>query len=129
MSKGIKIVIAIVVVGVLAAGAVWWMRNSDRNKATETPDKTATATITYTEEGFSPAEVTVTSGEAIKFVNDSDSEIDPASDPHPVHTKNRELNVGDLAPGEAKTITVTTKGTWGYHNHYKASAKGVITVN
>jgi hypothetical protein len=50
------------------------------------------------------------------------------SDPHPTHTDNPQLNQGDIAFGASKTFTLTTKGTWGFHNHHDATQHGTITV-
>lgn len=140
MNKTSKIILAVAAVMAVAAALVFLMAGSkvkepeiQKDKATtssETPAEQAevAATITYSSDGFSPASVTVGSGQSIKFVNDSDSVAEPSSDPHPTHTSNPELNVGDIQPGESGTITVVTKGTWGMHNHYNPSHKTTVTV-
>lgn len=148
MSNLAKLIIAIIVVGAIAGGALLLTNNKPKKETAsqpttsqnpeptqqstpsqeETSQKPATSTITYSSDGFSPATTTVSSGDSIKFVNNTSSTIDPSSDPHPVHTNNPELNVGDIEPGQDKTITVTTTGTWGYHNHYKSSDKATIIV-
>ena len=150
MNKTSKIILAVVVVIALAAALVVMSgskpdkskatSNSESTKATpETPaanDQTeqpaakeeVAATITYSNDGFSPSSVTVNSGDKIKFTNSSDSVAAPSSNPHPVHTDNPELNVGDIQPGDSRTITVATKGTWGMHNHYNPSQKVTVIV-
>lgn len=60
--------------------------------------------------------------------NDSSSALDFDSDPHPVHTDNPQLNAGPIEPGQSKTVTLTNKGTWGFHNHDAPSEHGTITV-
>ena len=47
---------------------------------------------------------------------------------NPTHTKDSELNVGNVPQGSSKTFTVTKKGTWSYHNHNNASDTGTIIV-
>lgn len=88
----------------------------------------ASAVILYSSNGFSPASVTVKSGETIAIKNESATSMQFNSDPHPTHTENPELNVGAVQAGETKMFTVTTKGTFGFHNHMNDSQKGTITV-
>jgi plastocyanin len=95
----------------------------------ETEDSDAVAaTITYGNSGFSPSSVTVKAGESIKVTNSSSSDLDFASDPHPVHTDEPELNAGSIAPGSSKTFKVSNKGTWGFHNHENENHEGTIIV-
>lgn len=84
--------------------------------------------VTYSDSGFSPATVTVKVGGAVEFKNDSASNIQVNSAAHPVHTQFPELNVGQIAPGESKSVTFTTAGTKKYHNHLNASQTGTIVV-
>ena len=106
--------------------------NSDSNRATEVPqassEEQAAAVITYTSSGFSPGSITVKSGDRVTVKNESSSTLDFASDPHPVHTENRELNIGEIRPGSTMTFTVTTKGTYGIHNHENSTHTGTIVV-
>ncbi len=86
------------------------------------------ATITYNDSGFTPATTTVKSGDAVKFTNASSSEIQVDSNPHPVHTDDTDLNVGAIEPGQSKTVTLTKKGSFGFHNHLDASNMANITI-
>ncbi len=95
---------------------------------TASDEETIAATITYGANGFSPATVTVKSGDTIRIVNASDSDLDFASNDHPVHTDNSELNVGVVAEDGSETFMVTRAGTWGYHNHENDSHTGTIVV-
>ncbi|HSX02248.1 MAG TPA: cupredoxin domain-containing protein [Candidatus Saccharimonadia bacterium] len=93
------------------------------------PSSQAVSTIKYNVSGgFSPSSVTIKSGQAITFTNDSADEIQVDSDPHPTHTDNPELNVGTIAAGQSQTIKLTTAGSWGYHNHLNPSDKGRVIV-
>jgi len=89
-------------------------------------------TISYTDDGFSPASVTVASGQAITWKNDSAETVQVGSNTHPTHTINQEITGGEftiaLAPGESKTVTVTKTGSWGYHDHLKPSLVGTVVV-
>lgn len=104
--------------------------SSDHANTTNTgsDDTPAAVTITYNGSSFSLSADTIKAGESIKVVNNSDKELSFDSDPHPVHTDNPELNVGDVAAGQSKTAKLTTKGRWGFHNHLNSSQHGNITV-
>ena len=84
--------------------------------------------ITYTDSGFSSAQVSVKAGDTVTFKNDSSSKVQVNSAPHPAHTQFPELNVGSIAAGESKTVTFTTAGTKKYHNHLNPSQNGTIVV-
>lgn len=149
-NKAGAIIGIIVIVIVAIAGIIWAQKgstpattNTDRDSSrpsqpsTTAEDKTATsptdtdqvaATISYTNSGFTPQQVTVKSGDTIRIKNDSDNALSFNSDDHPTHTKEAELNVGDVEPGQSKTFVVTKKGTWGYHNHENSNDTGSITV-
>ncbi len=126
--------ILIIAFAVLAvAGAAFMLTNkSDDKTATETPPSIASdasgAVITYTDNGFTPSSSTVSSGTTITIKNDSSSDLQFSSDDHPTHTKNQELNETTIGAGQTQTVTVTTKGTFGYHNHLNSSDSGTITV-
>jgi plastocyanin len=88
----------------------------------------AAVTITYTGSGFDKSSYTVKSGETVKIQNNSDSTLSLNSDDHPTHTKQSELNVGEVAPGQSKTFTIDTAGTWGFHDHFNSAHTSSITV-
>jgi plastocyanin len=134
--KTIWVVVAVVVViggaiGAYAmtqkdAGAPSNPSTSDSGK--KDSDKKIAATITYSDSGYSPSTITVKSGDTIAIKNTSSSEMQFDSDPHPVHTDDEELNAGPVAPGQTITFTVTTTGTYGYHNHLNPSDSGTIVI-
>lgn len=140
MSNTGKIIIAAVVVVIIAGGA-WILASTKNNNSapnteqdttqTESNDQKAAetaATITYGEAGFSPSTLTIKSGQAVKIVNETNQVIKFASDPHPSHTNNPELNSGDILPNGSTTITLTKKGEWGFHNHFDPAMQGTIKV-
>lgn len=103
---------------------------TEQPKTEDTTPKTEqeVTTLTYSNDGFSPDEITVGANETIKVVNQSNTTLDFSSDPHPTHTINPELNVGDIAPGESATFTISKSGTWGFHNHYAPNHHGNVIV-
>jgi len=129
-----------VVIGVVVIGVVAWLlmgskqdtaapSNTTGNTSTNTSNTSISGTITYTDNGFSPATLSVKSGDTIRVVNQSSTSLQLSSDPHPTHSDNPELNMSALEPGKDSTLKVTRTGTWGYHNHENASDTGKITVN
>src|SRR5688572_16665609 len=94
MKSTTKIIISLVAVVVIAAGAL--LLTEERPVTKNTTDSSGTGqdsvVITYDESGFSPASATIVSGGAVSFVNETDEEIKPSSNPHPDHTANPELN-------------------------------------
>lgn len=85
-------------------------------------------TITYTDSGFSPNPINVKVGEAVTFNNVSNNVVQVNSAPHPAHNLYPILNIGAINPGESKSITFTSAGTYKYHNHLNASQYGQIVV-
>ena len=138
MSNTNKIIIAIIAV-IVIAGGVWALTSTkdttapaatgnNNSSQSSSNDSEVAATITYGNDGFSPSTTTVKSDQKVKIVNQTNEVIEFASDPHPTHTINPELNTNDIAPNGSAVITVTKKGSWGYHNHYDPSKTGRLIV-
>ena len=145
--KGIMLIV-IVAVALLALVALFWGQYNSSNQSDETKapgvspskqqpsnteptsqqDYTKSVTIVYGENGFLKPTLEVDAGDTITVRNGSDSVLDFASDDHPTHQKQSELNIGEIAPGESKTFIMDTKGTWGYHNHENAAHTGILVV-
>jgi plastocyanin len=146
MNKSTKTIVGIIALVVIIGAAIIIFKPSKTNapsgkdnssnatnnssSAGTTTDNTAPAavTITYNGSSFSLSGTSIKSGESVKVINSSSKGLDFYSDPHPVHTDDPELNAGDIASGQSKTFKLTTKGTWGFHNHLNASQNGKITV-
>lgn len=147
-------VTVILVVVAIALAAIGWMvlgSNSDPEPASDTastqPAQTeevdqaapndsgddstlgATHTVTYTNDGFSPATLTINQGDTVKFVNQSNRDFQPASNDHPEHTLYPGFDAGDeIDPGGSYEFTFERVGTWGYHNHELEGHTGTIVV-
>lgn len=98
------------------------------NSSTGAQPAAIAATITYSDSGFSPSTITVNSGDTIAIKNTSSTTMQFQSNPHPIHTDDPELNVGVINAGQTGTTKVTTKGTFGYHNHLNPSQTASIVV-
>lgn len=133
-----KILIGVVAVLVIGGVIVLASEKSGEDKSSKSTANTSSqtsaetnsaTTITYTNDGFSPATITVKSGTTVTVKNASSQPLQFESDPHPQHTDNEELNVSNVAPGESQTFVANTTGTFGYHNHLNSSDTGTIVVN
>jgi plastocyanin len=129
------IVVLLVVVAGVGAGVYFATKTpaANTNQSTNTPsnnntDTTAAVTITATDDGFSPATVTLKKGQTIKVVNNASSPIQFSSADHPTHLQDPELNMATLSPGKSGTVTPETVGTHGYHDHLHPSHTGSMTV-
>lgn len=87
-------------------------------------------TISMTKDGFSPSDIVVRIGDAVKFLNDTeDGYFWPASNLHPTHELYPEFDPREpMGPGDSWTFIFKKKGEWRFHDHLKANKRGVITV-
>lgn len=107
------------------------------------PSVPASATITYTDNGFSPANLMIAQGTKVIFMNSASDAFWPASNVHPTHSLYDGTTLqqhcadptattfdacGPIAPGSSWSFTFTKTGTWTYHNHLNPSEGGTITV-
>jgi plastocyanin len=77
------------------------------------------ATITIQGGRVNPAQVTVSVGQSVNFVNSDGTTRNVSSDPHPIHTDCPQINVvGNLANGQSRATNAFTQArTCGFHNH------------
>lgn len=87
-----------------------------------------TATITYTDSGFSPSTLTVARGTTITVVNHSSDLLKFSSGPHPTDNEDPEINMDMLTPGKQGSFIVSKLGTHGFHNHYNEDKTGTLLV-
>lgn len=144
MTKAIIVVIAVAIIG---GGGYLALNKSD-----ETPEPTSssarsqsspqseesspdsestpdsTDTIIFEGTKFIPDSITVKSGTTVTVKNESSQDLEFASDPHPIHNDDTDLNAGFVAPGQSITFTAAKTGTYGFHNHLDSSVQGNITV-
>lgn len=98
-------------------------------RANNTTASTADVTVIYTDEGFSPKEVTVSLGDTVEWINKSSRPMWVASNDHPAHTILPSFDqFTTSAVGESYQYTFEDAGEWVYHDHVNASRQGVIKV-
>lgn len=86
-------------------------------------------TVRYTNRGYVPAELEISVGTMVQFLNESDSEMWVASNEHPGHT---DLPTFDQFSPSSKSSTYTYTfdevGTWSFHDHLKPTFVGTVNV-
>lgn len=102
--------------------------STDQQPVAESSQEDAEFSIVYSDSGFEPSSLTVPAGTVISIQNNSSNTLQFSSDPHPAHTDNPELNAVSVEPGSQTTVEVTTKGTWGVHNHLNHSHTATLIV-
>lgn len=88
-----------------------------------------TYTVVLSENGFTPASLTVKQGDLIKFSTTLKDPFWPASDPHPLHSLYPQFDPKKpVNPGEVWTFKAGKIGLWAYHDHLFPANKGIINV-
>ena len=150
MNKKYLLLICAVAVVVIGIGVVFLMGKDASAPASESSDQPTTqsqaqsdstiatdssndsgelaATITFTDEGFTPSQLTVKKGATVTVKNESKSKVQFSSDDHPTHRLETEMNLRVLSPGESGMFIVTKVGAWGFHDHIDDSKTGTLTV-
>lgn len=111
------------------AGAANLLQQQQTTTGSQAAERT---TITFSDSGITPAQVTVKSGSFLTFQNNSTKKVSVGSDPHPTHTQNPEITGGefvlDLEPGATSGVTMTKVGSWGFHDHLNPAVRGKVIV-
>ncbi len=138
MIIGVGALVALVILGlVFVSGGTDTIRNNkDTPRGLERlgggllgPYENPAARITRTSDGYTPEEVTISAGEAVSFVNESDEYHWPASDIHPTHSIYSEFDPrAPVAPGDTWTFVFEEPGEWAFHDHLRANRKGTVHV-
>ena len=81
------------------------------------------------EDGFSPKEIVLKAGDAVKFTTTKDEFFWPASNLHPTHEIYPEFDPRKpIGPNESWTFIFSKAGQWRYHNHLSPGFTGLIKV-
>jgi plastocyanin len=127
-----KAIITIGVIIVVFAGIFIWRTTKHSTPVKKIYSKAKplpkVAIVTLDKNGFSPKDVSVKVGSAVRWVNKSGAQQTVNSDNYPTNQLHRELNFGVFNNGSSFVYTFTKPGTYGYHNQFNAKQKGEIIV-
>lgn len=87
------------------------------------------ATVTLTDQGFSPRIVEIKEGESVRFINKSSKSMRIASDEYagsPIYAGFNQVK--SVGINGTYSLSFTEAGVWGYHNLDTASDMGVVYV-
>ncbi len=87
-------------------------------------------TVRMSDLKFAPANLIVSSGTKIEWINDDSAVHFVNTDPHPSHNLLSDMNSFDLEKGESYSFTFNATGEWGYHcsAHFPQGMTGRIIV-
>lgn len=84
--------------------------------------------VKITANGFSPQNLTIYVGDSVSWMNGDTVDHIINSAVHPTHQVHPSLNLGVIKPGDKKSLTFPTAGTYKYHDHLNPSLTGSVTV-
>ena len=86
-------------------------------------------TVTYTDTGYTPKEITIKAGDMVTFDNQSKSEMMTAFGEHASHDEYPDKKAHpSVKVGEKTTISFPNDGTFKYHNHHAEENEGSVVV-
>lgn len=88
----------------------------------------ASVSITLTDTGFTPKDITVKTETRVIWINKSGKNATVSSADHPTHRVYPRLNLGEFGDSSSVQLVFDEKGVYGYHNHYEAGENGTVTV-
>jgi hypothetical protein len=85
-------------------------------------------TITYTEEGFVPAQIMAKVRDTVKIVNDTEEVLQLFNSEYTADDTDFRFNVGSIQPVTYQTLLLTNPGTFVFHNRLQRAHAGNVTV-
>lgn len=116
---GVVFIIAVIV----TAAVSFFIRNDDNVN-----DAPVEVRVSITEEGFSPATVSIERGMTVVWVNETATTHQVGANPYPDASSLPELKSGDIAPGESYSYTFNASGTFGYADYTNPTTGGSVQV-
>lgn len=133
MNKKYFISVGVLIVIIIIGIVVWKVHkhtNAHTNKTTvyQRAPLPKEVTVTLTKNGFTPSQVTIKIGSAVRWKNQSGTQQTVNSDNYPTNQLHRELNFGVFSNGSSVVYTFTKPGIYGYHNQFHQEQEGKIIV-
>lgn len=86
-------------------------------------------TVTLTDSGYIPEDITIKKGSTVTFKNDRDKAHWPASNIHPTHEIYSDFDPKrPLNADETWSFTFDRVGKWAFHDHIRSYYRGVVNV-
>ena len=136
-----KGLIIVIILAVIVVGGFLLFRGGDNqtgNQVTEPPpaesggesssSQASAVTVSYENNSFNPANLTLKVGDMVKFVNNHSFDIQIESNPHPIHTSMPDFSSDRIPPGGTFEFTFTAPVSVSFHNHLNPGAGGKIVV-
>ena len=99
------------------------------SQTAQIPPEKADKVVEFNGSIFLPNVATIKKGQSIAFVNKSNQQMWPASNPHPTHDIYPEFDPQEpIDTGKFWSFTFDRVGTWKYHNHLDPGVTGTIIV-
>lgn len=120
------VIVGIIALAVVGVAVIFFMQ---LNQGSSEPPTTVTGnTVSYTTDGFTPSNLRIAVGDTVTWRNATSADITVDSNPHPIHTSYRPLNLGTITAGAEKQLAFTEAGIYHYHNHLNPIKQGTVTV-
>jgi len=133
MNKKYLFGIVILIIVILLGFIIWKGKTNTHQTSNKTPKNQRAplpkeVTITLTKNGFSPTQVTINVGSAVRWKNESGSQQTVNSDNYPTNQLHRELNFGVFNNNSSVVYIFSQPGMYGYHNQLNPKQKGKVIV-
>jgi len=118
-----------VILSLVVLAGVGFIFFQSRNAAHSPKVLGKNSTIELTSDGFSPNQITISKGSAVKFITTTGKPFWPASNLHPNHGIYPEFDPKQpIDPHASWSFTFDEVGTWNFHDHLAPLYRGSITV-
>lgn len=96
--------------------------------ATTPAASTSAMMVTVNSTAFTPKTITIKVGETVTWTNSDTTAHNISSAAHPTHLVYPPLNLGMIQPGESKSLSFPTAGSYSYHDHIYPKLTGTVVV-
>ena len=131
MEKNYKVIAGVVIlilIGFFGLEAIKHNNQPNKLLSVQTTPLPKVVTVVLNKKGFSPKQITVTVGTAVRWENMSGSQQTVNSDNYPTNQLHKELNFGIFNNDSSVAYTFTKPGVYGYHNQFNHQQEGKIIV-
>lgn len=117
--------------GVLLAVLLGYFLSQSAKPSTSQPTAqlSGSVVVQLLADRFEPANLTVSLGQTVCFMNQDSAEHWPASNDHPSHLIYPQFDPKQaVAPGSQWCFTFDRVGSWGFHDHLRPYILGTVIV-